>query len=75
MRFLARRHYARRWHGITKFFVIGEDVAQHGGAFGVTRGLFDEYGRERVVNTPISEATIVGTAVGAALAGCRPVPR
>ena len=54
-------------------FVIGEDVAQHGGAFGVTRGLFDEYGRDRVVNTPISEAAIVGAAVGAAVAGCRPV--
>jgi len=54
-------------------FVIGEDVAQHGGAFGVTRGLFDEFGSDRVVNTPISEAAIAGAAVGAAVAGCRPV--
>jgi pyruvate dehydrogenase E1 component beta subunit len=54
-------------------FVIGEDVAQHGGAFGVTRGLLNEFGSERVVNTPISEAAIVGAAVGAAVAGCRPV--
>lgn len=54
-------------------FLIGEDIAQHGGAFGVTRGLYDEFGSERVINTPISEAAIIGAAVGAALAGCRPV--
>lgn len=54
-------------------FLIGEDIAQHGGAFGVTRGLYEEFGAERVINTPISEAAIVGAAVGAALAGTRPV--
>lgn len=54
-------------------FLIGEDIAQHGGAFGVTRGIFDEFGPERVINTPISEAAITGAAVGAALAGTRPV--
>jgi pyruvate/2-oxoglutarate/acetoin dehydrogenase E1 component len=54
-------------------FLIGEDIAQHGGAFGVTRGLYDEFGSNRVINTPISEAVIVGAAVGAALAGTRPV--
>jgi len=54
-------------------FVIGEDVAKHGGAFGVTRGLFEEFGDERVINTPISEAAIAGAAVGAAVVGCRPV--
>lgn len=54
-------------------FLIGEDIAQHGGAFGVTRGLYEEFGPERIINTPISEAAIVGAAVGAALAGTRPV--
>jgi pyruvate dehydrogenase E1 component beta subunit len=54
-------------------FLIGEDIAQHGGAFGVTRGMYQEFGSERVINTPISEAAIVGAAVGAALAGTRPV--
>ena len=54
-------------------FLIGEDIAKHGGAFGVTRGLFNVFGPERVINTPISEAAIVGAAVGAALVGTRPV--
>jgi pyruvate dehydrogenase E1 component beta subunit len=56
-----------------RVFVLGEDVAGHGGAFGVTRGLLDAFGRERVINTPISEAAIAGAAVGAAVVGCRPV--
>ena len=54
-------------------FLIGEDIAQHGGAFGVTRGIYEEFGAGRVINTPISEAAITGAAVGAALAGTRPV--
>jgi pyruvate/2-oxoglutarate/acetoin dehydrogenase E1 component len=54
-------------------FLMGEDIAKHGGAFGVTRTLFDEFGPERVRNTPISENTIVGAATGAALVGLRPV--
>lgn len=54
-------------------FLIGEDIAKHGGAFGVTRGIFDEFGPQRVINTPISEAAITGASVGAALAGTRPV--
>lgn len=53
-------------------FLLGEDVA-YGGPFGVTRGLADRFGSERVLNTPISEAAITGFAVGAALAGRRPV--
>ena len=51
----------------------GEDIADYGGAFKLTKGLLDTFGRERVFNTPISEACIVGTAVGAAIAGLRPV--
>ncbi len=54
-------------------FLIGEDIAKHGGAFGVTRTLFDQFGPERVRNTPISENTIAGAATGAALVGMRPV--
>lgn len=54
-------------------FIIGEDVAQHGGAFGVTRGLHEEFGPDRIINTPISEAAIAGAAVGASVVGCRPV--
>jgi 2-oxoisovalerate dehydrogenase E1 component len=54
-------------------FVMGEDVGLYGGAYGATRGLFDEFGEERVKDTPISEAAIGGSAVGAAMAGMRPV--
>jgi pyruvate/2-oxoglutarate/acetoin dehydrogenase E1 component len=56
-----------------RVFLMGEDIARHGGAFGVTRTLFDQFGPERVRNTPISENTIVGAATGAALVGMRPV--
>lgn len=56
-----------------RVFLMGEDIAKHGGAFGVTRTLFDQFGPERVRNTPISENSIVGAGTGAALAGMRPV--
>lgn len=54
-------------------FVIGEDIGIYGGAFGVTAGLIDQFGPERVIDTPISEAGIAGACVGAALTGMRPV--
>jgi pyruvate/2-oxoglutarate/acetoin dehydrogenase E1 component len=54
-------------------FVIGEDVGVYGGAFGVTRGMLEEFGPERIRDTPISEAAIAGAATGAALMGMRPV--
>ena len=54
-------------------FLIGEDIGLHGGAFGVSRGLLEEFGAQRVISTPISEAAIAGAAVGAAVVGCRPV--
>ena len=54
-------------------FIMGEDVGLYGGAYGATRGLFDEFGPERVRDTPISEATIGGAAVGAAMSGLRPI--
>src|SRR5947199_3161387 len=54
-------------------FVIGEDVGVYGGAFKVTDGIIEEFGEGRVIDTPISEAAIVGAACGAALMGMRPV--
>ena len=56
-----------------RVFVMGEDVGLYGGAYGATRGLLQEFGEWRVIDTPISEATIAGAAVGAAMAGLRPV--
>lgn len=54
-------------------FILGEDIGVYGGAFGVTRGMIEEFGPDRVRNTPISEAAIAGAAVGAALTGMRPI--
>ncbi len=54
-------------------FVMGEDIGLYGGAYGATHGLFEEFGPERVRDTPISEATIGGAAVGTAMCGLRPV--
>src|SRR5260221_1912575 len=54
-------------------FIMGEDIAEMGGSMGVTHGLLDEFGPERVRNTPISEMAIVGAGIGAAMAGMRPV--
>jgi 2-oxoisovalerate dehydrogenase E1 component len=51
----------------------GEDIADYGGAFGATKGLLNAFGRDRIFNTPISEAAIVGAGIGAALRGLRPV--
>jgi pyruvate/2-oxoglutarate/acetoin dehydrogenase E1 component len=56
-----------------RVFLLGEDIGRYGGAFGATFGLLDEFGPERVRETPISEATIIATAIGAALVGMRPV--
>ena len=56
-----------------KVFVLGEDVGEYGGAFGVTQGLFQEFGESRVIDTPISESAIIGISVGASQRGYRPV--
>lgn len=53
--------------------IIGEEVGRYGGAYGVTKGLYETFGAERVIDTPISEPAIVGTAVGVAMSGLRPV--
>ncbi|HXG77103.1 MAG TPA: alpha-ketoacid dehydrogenase subunit beta [Gaiellaceae bacterium] len=56
-----------------RVFLMGEDIAEMGGSMGVTQGLLDEFGARRVRNTPISESAIVGTGIGAAIQGFRPV--
>ena len=56
-----------------RVFIMGEDIAAYGGSFGVTRGLVDKYGPERIRNTPISEPAFTGMAIGAAVAGSRPI--
>ena len=54
-------------------FVMGEDIAVHGGAFKVTKGFLERFGERRVIDTPLSEAAIVGAGTGAAINGLRPV--
>jgi 2-oxoisovalerate dehydrogenase E1 component beta subunit len=56
-----------------RVLVMGEDVGRFGGAFKVTDGLWDEFGGDRVIDTPLAEAGIIGTAIGAAVVGMRPV--
>ncbi|MCX7591543.1 MAG: alpha-ketoacid dehydrogenase subunit beta [Kiritimatiellae bacterium] len=56
-----------------RIILLGEDIGLYGGAFGVTRGLIQEFGPDRIINTPISESSFVGVAIGAAVAGLRPV--
>lgn len=55
-------------------YILGEDVGIYGGSFGATAGLYDEFGPERVKDTPISEMAIMGSSAGAAVTGMRPVP-
>ena len=54
-------------------FILGEDIGIYGGAFGVTRGMLEEFGPKRIRHTPISESAIAGAAVGAAITGMRPI--
>ena len=56
-----------------RVFVMGEDVADYGGTYAVTKGLYEEFGRDRVRNTPLSESGFVGAGIGAALGGRRPI--
>jgi pyruvate/2-oxoglutarate/acetoin dehydrogenase E1 component len=67
-----RAGLAEEMRGDSSVYVFGEDVAL-GGPFGATKGLAEEFGKQRMVNTPISEATVMGLAIGAATAGLRPV--
>ncbi|MEX2081696.1 MAG: pyruvate dehydrogenase complex E1 component subunit beta [Dehalococcoidia bacterium] len=56
-----------------RVFLMGEDIGAYGGSYAVTKGLLDEFGPERVMDTPIAESGIVGVAIGAAIAGLRPM--
>ena len=56
-----------------RVYVLGEDVGAYGGVFGITKGLMERFGEERVRSTPLSENGILGEAIGAALAGLRPI--
>lgn len=56
-----------------KVFVMGEDVGRYGGAFAVSRGLLEEFGEERIMDVPLSEAGFTGAGIGAALGGMRPI--
>ncbi len=56
-----------------RVFLMGEDVGRYGGAFGVSRGLLDEFGPERIRDTPLSESGFVGVGIGAAIGGMRPI--
>ncbi|MEO6418776.1 MAG: alpha-ketoacid dehydrogenase subunit beta [Polyangiaceae bacterium] len=67
----ALRHEMKR---DSRVVVLGEDVAKVGGVFRVTAGLYDEFGEERVIDTPLSEGGIIGCAIGMALYGLVPVP-
>jgi pyruvate dehydrogenase E1 component beta subunit len=56
-----------------RVFLMGEDVGRYGGCFGVSRGLLDEFGPERIRDTPLSESAFVGAGIGSAIAGMRPI--
>ncbi|NOY77306.1 MAG: alpha-ketoacid dehydrogenase subunit beta [Calditrichaeota bacterium] len=56
-----------------RVFLLGEDIGVYGGAFKVTKGLVEEFGEERIIDTPLSESAIIGAAMGAAVMGMRPV--
>jgi pyruvate/2-oxoglutarate/acetoin dehydrogenase E1 component len=56
-----------------RVFLMGEDIGPYGGAFAVTKGFWDQYGQERIKDSPLSESAIVGAGVGAAMAGLRPI--
>ena len=56
-----------------RVFVLGEDVGKKGGVFKATQGLFDQFGEERVIDTPLAESAIAGVGIGAAMYGMRPI--
>jgi 2-oxoisovalerate dehydrogenase E1 component beta subunit len=57
-----------------RVFIIGEDVGVEGGVFKATKGLYEEFGAARVIDSPLAEGIIVSASIGAALAGLKPVP-
>lgn len=69
----ARSALRRALRSDPRVFLMGEDVGRYGGAFAVSRGLLEEFGPERIRDTPLSENTFVGAGIGAALGGMRPI--
>ncbi|HMM71042.1 MAG TPA: alpha-ketoacid dehydrogenase subunit beta, partial [Rhodocyclaceae bacterium] len=59
--------------GDPRVFMMGEDIGRYGGTYAVTKGLLDEFGSERIRDTPLSELGFVGAGIGAALGGMRPI--
>ncbi len=68
-----RQALREEMHRDERVFLMGEDVAAYGGTYAVTKGLMEEFGEKRLRDTPIAESVIVGSAIGAAMAGLRPV--
>ncbi len=68
-----RESIRERMRADERVLVMGEDVGAYGGSYGVTKGLLDEFGPERIRDTPISELAFVGAGVGAAIGGLRPI--
>lgn len=60
-------------HRDKSVYMLGEDIGQYGGAFKVTKGFLEEFGPERIVDTPLAESAIIGVAIGSAMMGMRPV--
>ena len=69
----ARRGLREALAADDRVFLMGEDVGRYGGAFAVSKGLLEEFGPERVRDTPLSESGFVGAAIGAAIGGMRPI--
>ena len=73
MREASIRLSAKRWCAIENVFLMGEEVAEYQGAYKVTKGLLEEFGAKRVIDTPITELGFAGLGVGAAMVGLRPI--
>ena len=69
----ARRRSATRLSAIERVFLMGEDVGRYGGCYAVSKGLLEEFGAERIRDTPLSESAFVGAGIGAAMGGMRPI--
>ena len=68
-----REAMTQEMHRDPRVFLLGEEVAQYDGAYKVSRGMLEEFGPRRVIDTPISESGFAGMAIGAAMLGLRPI--
>ena len=73
MREAIRQAMTEEMHRDQNVFIMGEEVAEYNGAYKVTKGMLDEFGPKRVIDTPITESGFTGLAVGAAMCGLRPI--